>query len=245
MITIITPTYKRDPKIVQRAIGSVKAQTMSHWKMIVASDGIYEPQIAHLVREEGGFESEFVTPDQFQKSCQTNLTWTKPTPEECAQKQQETNHQWFPPQPPGHWIEYRVTKKRHNDYGASVRNEILMTVDTPYVCFFDDDNILMPEYCEKMTQALEQDVHAQFCISPCLHYGPLPSFYGRPPVVLSGLPPIMRHIDTIQCVFRSETMKKVGFIGLGYYADGHTYEHMGKNYPWIHIPETLSIHMRD
>jgi len=44
--TIITPTYRRDPNIVMRCIGSVLLQTYQDWEQVICSDGGREDWIA-------------------------------------------------------------------------------------------------------------------------------------------------------------------------------------------------------
>jgi len=48
-VTIITPTYRRDPSIVRRCIGSVILQTYQDWEQVVCSDGGREEQVAAIV----------------------------------------------------------------------------------------------------------------------------------------------------------------------------------------------------
>lgn len=49
--TVITPTYKRDPETVKRAIDCMKLQTMTDWEHLICSDGICEDNIKQLVDE--------------------------------------------------------------------------------------------------------------------------------------------------------------------------------------------------
>lgn len=144
-------------------------------------------------------------------------------------------------------VEYRVSREAHRDYGPGVRNEVLATVDTEYVCFLDDDNVIMPAYLERMVGAIEAH-GAQFAVCACLHYGPLREDIHGPglPKVLSGVPPRLYYVDTIQVVARSEAVVEVGFArdaeNDGYYGDGITYEEMGRRFPYAVVPEVLAVH---
>ena len=48
-VTVITPTFRRDPRIVSRCIDCVRLQTMTDIQHLICSDGNPEPEIASLV----------------------------------------------------------------------------------------------------------------------------------------------------------------------------------------------------
>ncbi|RLI47763.1 hypothetical protein DRO61_07475 [Candidatus Bathyarchaeota archaeon] len=104
MITVVTPTYKRPKDIIERAVGSLRAQTYTKWNQVICSDGMAEE-----------------------------------IPKKIAEAEENR-----------HRVRYTNSSKSYNDYGPGVRAEVLETVNTEYVCFLDDDNILMPTYLEKM-----------------------------------------------------------------------------------------------
>ncbi len=140
-------------------------------------------------------------------------------------------------------VSYVVSSKSYNDYGPGVRSEMLSRVDTKYVCFLDDDNILMPTYLEKMIKAIE-DNNVDFAICHCLHYGPLPASFGKPPKIVTGMPPKLYNIDTIQIVCKTEAIKDIGWQTKdGYYADGVTYEMLANKYKYVEVPEVLALHL--
>ena len=48
-VTVITPTFRRDPRVVSRCLDCVRLQTVREIEQLVCSDGAPEPQIASLV----------------------------------------------------------------------------------------------------------------------------------------------------------------------------------------------------
>ncbi len=54
-------------------------------------------------------------------------------------------------------------------FGAGVRAALLPRVDTEYVAFLDDDNLLFPQYCAPMVRALDAHPRAGFAICLILH----------------------------------------------------------------------------
>ena len=152
---------------------------------------------------------------------------------------------------------YEVVPKQ-GGFGAAVRQEALKFAGGDYLVFLDDDNIIFPRFLEKMLMGLSPEkvypaseahaaelafqVHPEFVICECLHFGPLQSFFGPAPVVLKGEPKLY-HIDTLQIMVKKEAFLKVGWQGNDYFADGRTYEMLGKTYKWINIPEVLCAHL--
>lgn len=49
LVTVITPTWSRDLKIIKRCIDAVRLQTEQNWEQLVCSNGPEEPQVKQLV----------------------------------------------------------------------------------------------------------------------------------------------------------------------------------------------------
>ena len=196
-VTIITPTYQRNPDIVQRNIECVRAQSYPHWRQIICSDGVFEKAVYDLVLQEG---------DSRRTYC--------------------------------------VAEKHYGDFANSVRHEMLTKhADTEYVLFYDDDNIILPNYLEKMIAALENTANGeQFAICQLMHFGPVTKSVGRPPVLLKGVPKV-KHIDTLQVVAKTKAMKTVGWLKSGYCSDGYTFEELGRRFSFVRVNECLALHM--
>lgn len=128
-------------------------------------------------------------------------------------------------------------------FGAGIRHYAMQYCQGDYICFLDDDNILFPDYIGKMSQALDENPEAGFAISKTVHMGPLAPRWGEPPKLLTGIPPVLQNIDTIQIMVRKEAMEKCGWVLNGYMSDGYTYEKLGKMFPYVEVPELLSIHL--
>lgn len=138
---------------------------------------------------------------------------------------------------------YTCTQSHKGDFANFVRNEMISKASGKYLVFLDDDNILFPSYLSKMCAALEANPKAGMAISQTLHFGPLPQSFGKPPKVLSGIPPKVQQIDTIQVMIKTDIMKKEGWLQKGYLSDGYTYEEIAQKYAWIEVPEVLSSHL--
>lgn len=138
---------------------------------------------------------------------------------------------------------YCYAEENQGHYGAGIRNYVMKHCVGEYLCFLDDDNVLFPDYLQKMTLALDKNENAGFAISRTVHMGPLAAFLGDPPKLLTGIPPILQNIDTIQIMVRKEAMEKCGWVLKGYLSDGFTYENLGKMFEYVEVPELLSIHL--
>jgi hypothetical protein len=117
--------------------------------------------------------------------------------------------------------------------------------DGKYLCFYDDDNIILPTYLEELSKALDENKGAAFAICQIVHMGPLQKFVATPPAVLTGVPPKLYHIDTLQVMVRTGAIQGVGWDQSqgGFYGDGTTYEILGKRYQWIEVPKILGVHI--
>ena len=115
--------------------------------------------------------------------------------------------------------------------------------DTKYVLFYDDDNIILPKYLEKMIRVLENTTNGeQFAICQLMHFGPVITSLGKPPVLLEGLPKV-KHIDTLQVLAKTKAMKAVGWLKRGYCSDGYTFEELGRRFSFVRVNECLALHM--
>lgn len=204
-VAIITSTWKRDIKIIERCIQCVQYQTFNGIiKHYICSDGPEENNVKDFILNKN-----------------------------------KSN------------IMYLNTGINTNSWGAGPRQFVLdyLSNDIPdYVFHYDDDNVIFPEFIEEHISILENNKHIGFSICNIIHNGPLPSKFGQHlPQILTGIPPVYQNIDTMQAVIRYEEMKKCGwtsFSGInGYCNDGYTYDRLGKQTSYIHIPKLLGIHI--
>ena len=141
-------------------------------------------------------------------------------------------------------LSYQNTPDREDgDYGNRVRASVLQQAAGRYVVFFDDDNIILPTFLEKMIGAIRRE-EADFAICQCMHFGPLQPFLGKPPVVLTGIPPRLYYIDTLQVVAKTQVMQDIGWQKEhGYFTDGNVYQEMAEKYKYVEVPEVLALHL--
>ena len=138
---------------------------------------------------------------------------------------------------------YLFLPKQSGHFGAGVRAKLTPSAGGEFLVYLDDDNVLFPDYLEKMVAALTQNPFAGFAVSRTLHFGPLPEFMGLPPQVITGIPPKRQHIDTIQVMVRKAAILESGWVLNGYFSDGYTYEKLAKNFSYVEVPEVLSAHL--
>jgi hypothetical protein len=198
VVSVITPTYRRDPKVLRRSIDCMKLQTMPIWEQLVCSDGEEEASAKQVV--------------------------------------QEANDPRV--------VYYNTTGKKQNDFGNTVRSEMLKTARGQFVLFLDDDNIILPFYLERMLQAI-QNAGTDFAVCRIMHFGPLnESVSGKPPKVLEGRPMKLYHIDPLQVLVRREAMLEIGWdTVVGYLSDGVTLEKLGEKFKGVWMKEILGVHM--
>jgi hypothetical protein len=124
-----------------------------------------------------------------------------------------------------------------------VRQEVLQTyVESEFVMFLDDDNLILPSYLATMVEALQSSPEkVGFAICEITHHGPLPRILGKPPVRLKGQP-IPGFIDTLQVLTRTAAIKRVRWRSLGYLSDGFTYWLLGRKYQYVRVDECLGVH---
>ena len=114
-----------------------------------------------------------------------------------------------------------------------------------YVMFLDDDNMIMPNYLEKMVAALEANLEVGFALCRVIHFGPLnESVLGKPPIVLTGEPVKLYHVDPLQVLVRREVMQEIGWdTEVGYLSDGVTLEKLGNKFKHVRVDEVLGVHI--
>lgn len=200
-VTVISPTWKRDAKIVNRCLGCVRYQTYDNWEHLICSDGEEEPHIRKLVDSQ---------PDS--RRHYHNLG-------------AEFNERW--------------------DSGNTVRVEMIKKATGDAICFYDDDNLIMPSYLETMVKALNDNPQAGWAICRLIHFGPVQEFVGVPPVILSGIPPKLFYIDFLQVLVRAEIMKEISLIETDgpYFADGTTFQILAERHDYVVVPKILGIHI--
>lgn len=139
---------------------------------------------------------------------------------------------------------HHLNSKKDGDFGNRCRAEMLSKARGRYVVFFDDDNIILPEFIEKMTMALEQ-AEADFAVCDVMHFGPLNEpVSGKPPIILKGEPVKLYHVDPLQILVKREAMQSVGWnTERGYVADGVSLEALGDRYTHVKVNEVLGVHV--
>lgn len=210
-VYIITPTYRRDVRTLERCIACVRAQ-------------VYEGRIYHIICSDGGPETE---PAFLQEQATK-----KPLTED------------------GRFLQYCWTTEHTNSWGAGVRQFVLNNITATegvYVAHVDDDNVIFPHYVKEQVLALEAHKECGFSICQIIHDGPLPDHLGRPPAIITGIPPRLQNIDTLQVMARIEAMRECGWIcntgSMGYLNDGTTYEKLGKMFKYVEVPNILGVHL--
>lgn len=140
---------------------------------------------------------------------------------------------------------YMISKQHYGGWGSSVREEVMNEhAHGKYLVFLDDDNIIFPDYLEKMVSALESAKNNEkFAICKILHFGPVIPELGPTPIYLLGEPKLC-YIDTLQIMVEAEAMKSVGWIAKEHYcSDGFTYQKLGETYGFTRITDCLAVHV--
>jgi hypothetical protein len=199
LVTIITPTFRRDPKVITRCINCLQLQTVTEWEMLLCSDGGSEKHVTELL-------------DQL--------------------KEPRISYAFLP------------KSEKPDDYGNTIRGEMLKRATGKYVLFCDDDNLILPDYLAKMANALEKS-GADFAVCRVVHFGPFnEAVTGKPPKVLTGFPVKLYHVDPLQVLVKREAMQAIGWdCEHGYVSDGVTLEKLGAKYKATEVPEVLGFHM--
>ena len=197
-VTVVTPTYRRDPKVLSRAVGCMLMQTFRDWEQVVCSDGSDEPDARRVVESAGDPR-----------------------------------------------VRYEFTEgKKEGDFGNTVRQTVLGKARGEFVLFLDDDNLILPQYLERMVAALDADEDAGFAVCRVMHFGPLHESEGKAPKVLAGERVELYHVDPLQVLVRTELMRSVGWdVEVGYLSDGVTLEKLGKAARHVRVEEVLGVHV--
>ena len=208
-VYIITPTYRRDLKTIERCVACVRSQ-------------VYEGNIYHIICSDGDREDSLAAFQDIKKQTGSD----------------------------NRILRYCWTNEHTNSWGAGVRQHVLRdipAVEGAYVAHVDDDNIIFPHYVRDQVMALEAHPECGFSICQIIHDGPLPDHLGRPPAIITGIPPRVQNIDTLQVIVRIEAMRTCGWIcetgSMGYLNDGRTYEKLGKLFKYVEVPDILGVHL--
>lgn len=199
LVTVITPTLRRDPKIIRHCINCLQLQTITDWEQLICSSGVAEKHVEELVKEMGDGRVRY---------------------------------------------QFTADSGKPGDFGNTVRKEMLKQATGKYVLFCDDDNLILPDYMEKMVNALEMS-GADFAVAKIIHFGPLnEAITGKPPKVLTGFPVKLYHVDPLQVLVKREAMQAIGWdCDHGYVSDGVTLEMLGAKYKSVEVAEVLGFHM--
>lgn len=199
IITIITPTFKRNTRILKRCIDSINSQTYPHWRHLIIADD--KTLVGHVS-------------------------------DEIIEKYSSEKRQFIPL---GH---------RSNNSGNSPRIFGISKIESEFTFFFDDDNVVFPNYLETCMDYFKTHPQIEMSICKIIHLGPLPAHLCPPPKVLNGNPPVLQNIDTLQACIRSHIVKTYGWLETGVYlADGYTLENFAKNCKYGYIDDVLGVHL--
>ena len=196
LVSVVTPTYGRDVKIIKRSIDCMRLQTNKDWEQLICSNGKYEAHVDELVKSIGDER-----------------------------------------------IRYHHCPAKEGDFGNFARAEMIRKARGEYIMFLDDDNIVLPEFISMMTGVLEGSP-ADFAVCRVMHFGPLnEKEVGSPPIILTGNPVKLYHIDPLQFLVRASVMKSIGWdTDVGYVSDGVTLEKLNGR-PMVEVPMVLGIHV--
>ena len=127
------------------------------------------------------------------------------------------------------------TKKRHNDWGHSLRNYGIRIADGEYILNFNIDNLLYPHCLEKVSEILEKDnLRKEIVIFTIKHHKNLEP-------ILTGNPVRVQHIDCLQVVASRKAWESIGFWHrTDYEADGYLYVELSSKYKPFYIEEILA-----
>lgn len=68
IVTVITPTYKRDTPVIKRSIDCMKLQTFAYWEQLICSNGEEEPQVRKLIESLGDTRVRYACVGKEQKT---------------------------------------------------------------------------------------------------------------------------------------------------------------------------------
>jgi hypothetical protein len=137
------------------------------------------------------------------------------------------------------------TDKRYNDWGHTSRDKMMRMAKGDWIVHFNIDNILYPSCLEMLSNKIDESLDKLLASGKnpekfsVIFYIRHWKFYpdGR---VFKGIPPKLMKTDLLQMVISRKIWEEVGY----WYnklerSDGVIYEKIGKDYPWVVIPEIL------
>lgn len=128
-------------------------------------------------------------------------------------------------------------------YGAGVRAAVIELARGEFVSFLDDDNMVFPRYGELMIDALDRNPDAAFAICQIVECRGNPKLTKVAPYIMTGVPPVLHNVDTLQYVVRTAAMRKTGYCQQGYSSDGYTVEKLAKEHSWVAVNDVLGMHL--
>ena len=136
--------------------------------------------------------------------------------------------------------EFVLLGRRSNNFGNTPRQSGIDLAVTDFMVFIDDDNVVFPDYLEKMVNGIGS---ADFALAKIIHMGPLPQHYYPPPRVIDGSIIKKTFVDTLQLIVRTNVIKQTGWFQTGYCADGDTIENLGNHYTHALIDHIVGVHL--
>lgn len=135
--------------------------------------------------------------------------------------------------------EYRFTGVRLGHFGAGARQEMHQFCRGDLWVYLDDDNVLLPDYLERMVAALQAKPTAGFVIGKIIHFGRLRPGLGP---ILEGQPRV-QEIDTLQVLVKRSAMAAIGgWQFKEYTSDGYTYQKLGEQFEYARVSEVVGVH---
>ena len=158
-----------------------------------------------------------------------------------------------------------TNEEQSNTWGAYARQFGIDTINNKlgyfndtefdYLLFLDDDNYLFPEFVDETCNSiLKNNTDAAIC--KIYHHGPVNAYYNNKlkdvniyedvVAVISGNPPEMYNIDTLNVMFNYKVWLNnkwhVAKNNEGYLNDGITYQNIIKNLKISYVNKILAIH---
>lgn len=138
------------------------------------------------------------------------------------------------------------TDKRNNDWGHTSRDKMLKMAKGDWILHFNIDNILYPTCLEMVSnkidessdrlQASGKDPEKFSVIFYIRHWKIDPT--GQ--LIFKGIPPKLMKIDLLQMISSRKIWEDIDYwYNKAERSDGVIYEKIGKDYPWVVVPEIL------
>jgi glycosyltransferase involved in cell wall biosynthesis len=134
--------------------------------------------------------------------------------------------------------------------GARGKNVGIELANGEYICYCDDDNILLPNHCKVLYNAVTKNPEFKDLLFSQFHIIKVPdmaSIFKTEPFDISGALELS-HNDMLCCIHSKEWMKKIGFWKTadklnGYGEDGYIIDefrkHIQLKYHFINIPTAV------